>query len=136
MALDTDIKAIRDYVAAAVSANLESGVEFSVEDPEQVFPGSYAQVTLQGIDFDTETVGSDVARVTFFIYTRRTGTVTSNAKIEKAVALRLGLLASINPGNVGYQPMVSRADFAQDDTTDGFWEMGLTYSVNVTAPRS
>lgn len=135
MSLEANVKAVRDFVASVVR-DVWTDVEFSVQDPELAYTGAFAQISLSSMVFDSETVGSDVAALTFSIYSRRPiATLSSNAKIEKATALRVGLLAAVNPGGVGYQPMVSRADFAQDDTLDGFWELGIRYTVNVSAPR-
>lgn len=136
MAFDTDAKAIRDYVAGVVNS-VWTDVEFSVEDPEKAYTGACAQISLRSIEFSEQTVGGDQAMLEFSIYSRRPiSTLSSDAKIEKAHALRVGLLASVNPASVGYMPMVSRADFAQDDTVDGYWELGMTYRVMLSAARS
>lgn len=135
MALETNIKGVRDYIAGKVSSTW-TDVNFSHEDPEMVNAPPFALIILEGATMEPQSMNTDAVLLSFTVVGRwvQTGSASS-AKIEKTSQLRAALLADHTAGGFGHLPMVTEFLFDQTEVLDGHYEAGLRYQVMVTADR-
>lgn len=133
MSLESDIKAIRDYVVDATKATW--GVNVTHEDPKIVLPAPMAWIRQGPPDFQPETVNADVCTLSFTIHGRFTS-LSDNQRIDRAAQLRTALLASHQPAGVGYMPEATEfTGYTETDMLDPKKEVGVLYMVKIRAPR-
>lgn len=136
MSLKANTKAVRDYLVTQ-TMSAWSGVTVSHEPSEATDPLPTAMVNIVGMDISAESVGIDMAQLTFVIAGRFAKVSNlSDAMIDRASDLRVAILSAVNPGNVGYNPYVTRVNFEQGSPLDSVYEVEVTYEVIVQAPRS
>lgn len=133
MALETDIKAVRDYVVTTVLATW-SDITITHEEPQQVMTPPFGRVVLTTNEAGAETVASDALDLTFEIR-GRWAQLTNDQIIDKAAQLRTALLATVNPGNVAYLTQAPIMPLDQDDELDGYSEVGVTFTCRINVPR-
>jgi hypothetical protein len=136
MSLKANIKTIRDYLVTQTKSAW-SGVTVSHEPSELTDATPTAMINLTNVSLEAETVGVDMARLRFDIVGRFAKVSNlSDAMIDRATDLRVALLATVNPGSVGYLTTVSEVLLTQEDGRDGFYEIGVAFECMVSAPRS
>lgn len=138
MSLQANAQGVVDYVVARLIAAWP-GVNVSHEPAEIVNTPPFALVTVSGLEYAMEgsTLGSDAYALTIQIGARfaKVANLTAN-KIQRIHDARIQLLSSNNVGGFGFQPMVMNATLEDEDVQDGFYEVGMTFTCLVNAPRA
>lgn len=134
MALETDIKTVRDYLMAK-ALTIWTGVEITHELPKAVVDNPCAYIRQLNPTFEPETVNSDVATLSFMIV-GKWPSLTDDSRIDKAAQLRAAVLADKYAGGPGYMPMCEQFEaFDNDNYLDPTTEVGLMFMCKVNVPR-
>jgi hypothetical protein len=134
MALETDIKTVRDYLMTKALATW-TGVTMTHEVPKKVVAPPSGYIRQMNPTFESETVGSDVATLTFMIV-GKWASLTDNQRIDYASQIRTAILADKYSGGPGYMPMCEQFEaFDNENYLDPTTEVGVLFMCKVNVPR-
>ena len=142
MSLTVNSKAIRDYaVSAAKTALLSLSPTIYKGEAEQEAGAPSAVVRVESIERvpADSTPTYDAYQLTLGVYVRLrrpTSGVVDDERLNYVSALRLALLASNNPGSLGYMPQVDKVDLDYSGPADDLVQFSVVFLCRTSVSRA